>query len=423
MKYLALIDATHHTEAAPPGRVVAGLSLLERAVRLAAINDCSHAVVVAPPDDKAHIEQLVADIEEDIELVICASDADNVGALVADVAPTVEPLVEVCDGVIYLRSSTVYDRGLVGDVCEPATPEGGNAGAALPDLFACATTVWAELVDVCRRETPADVAGIAEAIGANTVDSDGWQVRVEDEASANRAAQKLWDSCRKDQDGIVSRHLNRHISLAISRLLAPTAIHPNHISVATFSLGVLAAVFAAVGGFWWFVLAGVTYQINSVIDGVDGELARVKYEFSVLGEWLDTVSDDTKDVLFYAGLGVGAHQTFDFPLEAGGADTWLWLAGVAVTGKLCSMIAYYTWLAARGRGDLLAFEWEFEDEDAEPGPIASTLSKLKYLTKNDFIVFFAMILGFVGALPFLLFVVAPGQMFIAASVVVQRLRH
>jgi phosphatidylglycerophosphate synthase len=33
------------------------------------------------------------------------------------------------------------------------------------------------------------------------------------------------------------------------------------------------------------------FQLNSIIDGVDGELARMRLEASVLGEWLDTVGD------------------------------------------------------------------------------------------------------------------------------------
>ncbi|MFP4598745.1 MAG: CDP-alcohol phosphatidyltransferase family protein [Persicimonas sp.] len=434
MKWIALIDATHHTHQAPPGRVVAGLTLLERAVRLAATSDCSHAVVAAKPEFLDEVEAICADIDFDIELLVRACEADDLGSLVVELSDTLGPLIEASEGLLYVRSSTVYDRGMVG-ACDP--PDTHRAAVTVPDLprsgvqgrdalapvFKCSRDNWERLLEVCRDDAPADVAELAVDADAARCESDGWQVRVEDDASADEAAEKLWNSCRKSVDGVVSRYLNRHISLAISRKIAATGIKPNHISVVTFSLGAIAAIFAGIGGYMWFVLAGLAYQLNSIVDGVDGELARVKYEFSLLGEWLDTLSDDTKDVLFYGGLGIGAWRTWEFPIEGLGPDTWLWLGAVAVVGKLVSMVAYYTWLIAHKRGDLLAFEWSFEDEDNEPSALSSAMANLKYLTKNDFICFAAMWMAFLGALPYFLFVVAPGQFFIATSVLIQRVQR
>ncbi|MFW5968820.1 MAG: CDP-alcohol phosphatidyltransferase family protein, partial [Persicimonas sp.] len=349
---------------------------------------------------------------------------------------TASPLLEVCDEALYLQSSTVYDRGLIGDLVDEVSSgaqlhvsrlesEMREASASTDgwvDAFAFSADAWPQIVDIFRKARAEDVAELARSEFATDVDAAGWQIRVVDRETASRAADRLFEGCRKDIDGIVSRHLNRHISLAISRRLAPTSIGPNHISALTFVFGILAGIFAAIGGYGWFVAAGVTYQLHSIVDGVDGELARVRYEFSVLGEWLDTLSDDTKDVFFYTGLGVGALRTAEFPLEVGLPEPWLVLAAVAVAGKLTAMFAFYTWLIANGRGDLLAFDWDFDNE-SEAGPIARMLSKLKYLTKNDFVVFLAMMFALVGALPYFLFLVAPGQFVIASSVIVQRLRR
>ncbi len=434
MKWITLIDATHHTQQAPPGRVVAGLSLLERAVRLAATSDCSHAVIATTSQFAAEVEAICADIDFGIELLVRTCEARKLGPLVVELSDPLDPLIETSEGLLYLRSSTVYDRGLL-SACDPSDthraavtvpdlPRSGVQGRdALAPVFRCTSDNWERLLEVCREHAPADVAELSQAADAARCESDGWQVRVEDDASADEAADRLWNSCRKSVDGVVSRYLNRHISLAISRRIAATGVKPNHISIVTFSLGALAAIFAGIGGYMWFVLAGLAYQLNSVVDGVDGELARVKYEFSLLGEWLDTLSDDTKDVLFYGGLGIGAWRTWEFPIEGLGPETWLWLGAVAVVGKLVSMVAYYTWLIAHKRGDLLAFEWSFEDEDKEPSALSSAMANLKYLTKNDFICFAAMWMAILGALPYFLFVVAPGQFFIATSVLIQRLQR
>jgi phosphatidylglycerophosphate synthase len=327
-----------------------------------------------------------------------------------------------------VRSSTVYDRGLIhAHTSSDQLPEGVGVVTTeldeLADVLEVGANVWPELVEYCNTRTPDTIEELASVADTTTTDTDKWQVRVSGPQSADAAALRLWSGCRKDVDGVVSRHLNRYISLSISRAIASTGIKPNHISIVTFSLGILAAVFAAMGGYWWFVLAGIVYQLNSIIDGVDGELARVKYEFSLLGEWLDTLSDDNKDVLFYAGLAIGAWRSVEFPIEGFDATAWLWLGGIAVAGKLISMFAYYTWLIAHKRGDLLAFEWSFEEEQEEPSALASALSNLKYLTKNDFIVFAAMLMSFLGVLPYFLFVVAPGQFFIAASVTIQRIQR
>lgn len=425
MNWIGLIDTTRHTRQAPPGRIVAGLSLLERAVRLCAVKDCSHAIVATTAELAEEVEAIAADIDFGIELLIREVDDDAVTSVISQTVDAVAPFLETVDGVMLVRSSTVYDRGLVHAFEGDTIPEGvavvDTELDEIADLLETRADVWPEIAEYCAAHTHRDIEELAAVADGTTTETDKWQVRVEDDQSADGAALRLWSGCRKDVDGIVSRHLNRYISLSISRAIAATSIKPNHISIVTFSLGLLAAIFAGIGGYWWFVLAGITYQANSVIDGVDGELARVRYEFSLLGEWLDTLSDDNKDVLFYAGLAIGAWRTWDFPIDGFDATTWLWLGGIAVAGKLVSMVAYYTWLIANKRGDLLAFEWSFEDEETEQSALSSAMANLKYLTKNDFIVFFAMVLSFFNVLPYFLFIVAPGQFFIAASVIVQRL--
>lgn len=432
MTWIALIDTTRHTDAAPAGRVVAGLSLLERAVRLAKVSGCTRALIAATPERRRAIEALADEIDFDISLQVFAHDTTGLSALIAEAAARDKILRRAEASLLVLRSSTVYDRGLIQCQDSEPTPDDGRPKARISTLNgepahlleipAQILPAWLELA----RQTGFDTYSDMTRVGAVELrPSEKWQVAVSDASSVQTATEKLWNGCRKDIDGIVSRLLNRSISLAISRRIAHTDIHPNHISIVTFSLGIIAAVFAAIGGYEWFLLAGIAYQINSVVDGVDGELARVKYDFSLLGEWLDTLSDDFKDVFFYGGLGIGAWRTVEFPggIDALGPESWLWLGGIAVAGKLVSMSAYYTWLIANKRGDLLAFEWSFEQKSAdESTPLSRALSSLKYLTKNDFIVFFAMIMALFSALPYFLFIVAPGQFFIATSVILQRIQ-
>ena len=72
-------------------------------------------------------------------------------------------------------------------------------------------------------------------------------------------------------EGFVSRYLNRRFSRPIARALVPTPITPNQVSLVAFLLSVAAA---ALFYFDHNIWAGVLVQASSIIDGVDGDLAR-----------------------------------------------------------------------------------------------------------------------------------------------------
>lgn len=428
---LALIDATRHGTGVPAGTRVAGLTLLERALRLVSVVGASRAVICAGDEETAEsLGTLVDDTDADVSVELVAGDL-NRGLGYARSEGGSEPLLAIASHVAYRRQlvdrvhQAVSEDGpgapnlTVGQAASPS----GDRGVA-PVLAAKPSgleTVATHLAEAESRTLSDLIERLAEQ-AAPIEEPRGWFVPVIDETSARVAERRLWDDCRKPVDGIVARHWNRNVSLAVSRRIARFDISPNLISVLTFPTAIIAAGFATLGTFWAFLAAGVFYHINGIADGIDGEIARVKYEFSVTGEWVDTVTDDLKDVFFYAGLGWGAWAA-GLPSVAGaGAPLWATLGAVAVTGKLISMAGYYSFLIARGRGDMYAFQWSFEDADEQQeSTVSRLLSNLKYLTKDDFAVFLAMCLGFVGLMPWFLVFAAIGQVVVALSVLVQRL--
>ena len=268
--------------------------------------------------------------------------------------------------------------------------------------------VTIELVEEVAAEIPQIRSDVLYALNDGELEP---LITITTNADRHHAEDLLWDGCRKAVDGIISRHLNRHLSLAVSRRIAHTRVMPNHVTGVTFSLGVLSAVFAAVGGSIAWAIAGVLFQATSVLDGVDGELARVRMDGSVMGEWLDTISDDSSDVLMYGALGIGAWRMLYAAPEIP-PILWLLLGLGAALGKLVSMAVYYRWLRARGRGDLLAFEWSFDDPESQSA-LQRVLANLKYVTKNDFIAFTVMVLGLFGVLPWFLFAAFIGTWVVA----------
>lgn len=104
-------------------------------------------------------------------------------------------------------------------------------------------------------------------------------------------------------DGFISRHLNRRISRPLARLLSHTPVTPNQVTIA--SLGV------ALGSFFSFIygypIAGALLaQASSIVDGIDGDLARLKRMSSAFGGFLDAVADRYADALIILGLTIWA---------------------------------------------------------------------------------------------------------------------
>ena len=150
----------------------------------------------------------------------------------------------------------------------------------------------------------AAVGRLASAGRAVAVDVSGmlW-CDIDDPAAYARAQRALLQHARgKSRDGPVSRWLNRPLSISLSRLLVATPVTPNQISLFSFVLSAVAAWLFTCQGYLALVLGGVLAQAASVIDGCDGEVARLKYLRSDYGGWFDAVLDRYADALLLFGL-------------------------------------------------------------------------------------------------------------------------
>ncbi len=108
----------------------------------------------------------------------------------------------------------------------------------------------------------------------------------------------------KPTDGPVSRYLNRPISRRISKALVGTTITPNQLSIMVLLLYALSAVLFASGQRLGLLAGGIIVQIGSVLDGSDGEIARLRFETSRSGAWLDATLDRYGDALVVLGMAI-----------------------------------------------------------------------------------------------------------------------
>jgi phosphatidylglycerophosphate synthase len=280
---------------------------------------------------------------------------------------------------------------------------------------------------VCHRDGPRLLAKAAEQadVGAAPLGIEGWGdalvVTSRARASApgplqtvpapflgfaaplgDPAAERgLLLSLRKPIDGLAARAINRYVSLWVTRRLMRTRIRPNHITVFTMACGVAAAAVCALGG-WTAAFAGVLLlELGSILDGVDGELARLKYQGSRRGEWLDTISDDLANACWIAGAAAN--------LAAAGS-AWAWpAAGIALGCFLLSQGLSYAKLVRIGSGDLLAISWNV----MQGRPVVAFLY---LLVKRDFFVTLFVALVAVGRLDVVLAVCVAGAVGVAIAV-------
>ncbi len=142
--------------------------------------------------------------------------------------------------------------------------------------------------------------GKANVLGIN---GNFW-IDIDDEKSLKKAEDALISQLRnKPNDGPVSRYLNRPLSIRISKLLVRFPITPNVISALSFLLSLIAAGLFAFGkNYISLLIGGLITQIASVIDGCDGEIARLKFMRSKYGGWFDAVLDRYADAFLLFGL-------------------------------------------------------------------------------------------------------------------------
>lgn len=118
----------------------------------------------------------------------------------------------------------------------------------------------------------------------------------------------------KDTDGFISRHINRKISTRISVFLVKSrfSVSPNEMTVLSF----LTAVLSACLFLWNFpFFGGVMAQISSILDGCDGEIARLTNRTSKDGEILDAVLDRFADGLIIMAMTILAYNTAPLVIE------------------------------------------------------------------------------------------------------------
>ncbi len=199
-----------------------------------------------------------------------------------------------------------------------------------------------------------------------------------------------WEIVRatgKPGDGVVSRWLNRPISQRLTWLvLLLPGIRPLHVTLFNALLAVpmlLCLLSITPAG---LLLGAILYQTASVLDGVDGEMARATWRTSAEGAALDSLIDMGINFLFVLGLTVH--------LAIRDQDAIGWIGGLAIAQMIAG-----NWLIARrvrAQGAPIGFDYYKRRGGPSGGIFDLAYRAVQVLTGRDCFAFLFMALTLIG---------------------------
>jgi len=395
-----------HAPAGAPQRVVSGLALVRRAVLAAQAAGFSRIVVAVRETDLVQVRAgLTGDKRIRVDVSIVEVPARPSVAL-EHVLPAAGGEVVVALGdrvwvpaVLKELLPPLADGRDVRVLCADEDPHPDEE----PPSLARVRAAQLDALPLGRGPAIGDAAkalGGSERVERRVVGRPWRPVRVP--ADVHDAETLLLRALTKPADGFIARNINRKISATLSRRLARHPVTPNSVSAVVLLIGLCSGPFSWQGGWLWMALGGLCYYVSSVLDGCDGELARLKYLSSPVGIWVDTIVDDVVGLSFLTGLYHGLDQGWGHPY-------WGWIGIVVVACYVLMVLPRYWLFVARiGVGDHQKLAAETRPTEVH-GFAKLFLTLKENVFRIDFLTFAAMATSVAGV-PFVFAAVyAPGS--------------
>ena len=145
------------------------------------------------------------------------------------------------------------------------------------------------------------------------------------------AERKLDTWLVKPTDGLFARN-NRRVSIPISRQLIKLPLTPNMVTMLVLGVSFGSGAFFARGGYWSTLVGAFLSVAASVLDGCDGEVARLKLQSTRFGCWLETVCDYLYYLFVFGGMALGLTRS-------SGSKIYLAWGAVLCFGAVMSFLA------------------------------------------------------------------------------------
>jgi hypothetical protein len=279
-----------------------------------------------------------------------------------------------------------------------------NAGALVAELKS-------------QMEDPIVVGADVVRVQGNRLDRG---TRVVDRASCRLAEDAVFDDLMRGDLGLVARFINKKISFRLTRyLLVYLPFSPNMITLFAGVLGLWGALKIATGAYDNILLGFLLVQAQSILDGCDGELARVRFQQTAIGEWLDTIVDDVLNLAIVLAVGVALWRRGapigDFKdIKVGNVMTAMnggsfgdMKVALAAAGMLLfyNVVAYRELIKQGEGGEVLKIRWWFaygQSLKSMSGAGTGPLKAILVIGKRDFFIFAWLVLAYFDMLPIVL---------------------
>src|SRR5450432_326976 len=244
--------------------------------------------------------------------------------------------------------------------------------------------------------------------------------RVVDRASRRLAEDAVFEDLMRGDLGLVARVINKKISFRLTRyLLVHLPFTPNMITLFAGLVGLYGATLIAMGDYQHILMGFLLAQAQSILDGCDGELARVRFQQTSIGEWLDTIVDDVLNIALVLAVGVALWRQGvaigDFKdikvgnaLAALNGGTFLDMKmALAAAGMLLfyNIVAYRELVKQGEGGEVLKIRWWFaygQSLKSMSGAGTGALKGILVIGKRDFFIFARLVLAYFDLLPIVL---------------------
>jgi len=225
------------------------------------------------------------------------------------------------------------------------------------------------------------------------VDDQSWQ-QISSLADLPKAEAKLNRWLVKPTDGLFAR-MNRKVSIPISRWLLRWPITPNMVTLFTLWVSFGAGLFFAYGGYWATLVGAVLSVWASILDGCDGEVARLKLQVTAFGCWLETICDYLYYVFVFGGMIIGFTRTM-------GARFTLTWGPMLLFGAVTSFLAvgFARQHFSKDRPEAFLSVWQGKAEKRKTNPLLYVGRHCEFIIRRCFLPYAFLSFALVNVLPY-----------------------
>jgi len=203
---------------------------------------------------------------------------------------------------------------------------------------------------VLWRADPSDLASLARQVEAGELtppvgipswspSPEGLVLHVDAAHDGPKAEDALYARLGRSGDGWFTRLVDRRFSRALTRMLLPTGVSPNQVTIASIAIGIAGGCCFARGTPTAAMVGALLFLFSTIVDGCDGEIARLTFRESPFGARLDILGDNLVHLFLFGGIATGLYRRSGEPLIAT-------LGFLLVGGVLLSMATVY-WCIVR----------------------------------------------------------------------------